>query len=545
MTSVIANILVILTLHSFSSRNFIDAEAPARIENYFRITKNVLEYYSSSCIIILHNGFEEKSSVSLAHSLSRLFSESMFLTSTMSLLEENNNKIQKQWKACNTRPVQLVLLGSSESVTNFARHVRISNIDYPVWLILATEEARILVNGLRKNPDSNILGLTEVTEMLHLSFSERMVYEWHLQGNKTRADELASWKSDENLVFQVKQDIRLRRNSLYGKTLKVGGHQSQYGTMQLGTIDDFSAEIMYELSKAVKFNIQYVMENAEAYGSWDYRTKRWSGVMHMLTTKQIDVAGIVLRMTTERARDVDFAIPILSSVDRLYIKRPEEPLRWTESFQALSPGIWATIGMLVLTTPILLTIISLVKKEEVAGHLIIQDYLQVLGIYCQQGLTHFPKDFSSKLAYFSIFVSSLITYSAYSGTLVSNLAVSNDELPFSSLEEFAAQSTYRFIFQYEGAIRDMFVSSTDPVLRKLYLMSDKRENLPRNLEEAFTQVCNGNAGFYVESISLIKMKLSCKIASLNTGRPSSIGIALPKHSPYKELINRKNFAKTG
>ena len=54
--------------------------------------------------------------------------------------------------------------------------------------------------------------------------------------------------------------------------------------------------------------------------------------------------------------------------------------------QAIEHNILIIAGPLILVTPVLLTMIVLARGKRIFINVIIEYYLQTLGIYCQQGL---------------------------------------------------------------------------------------------------------------------------------------------------------------
>ena len=75
-----------------------------------------------------------------------------------------------------------------------------------------------------------------------------------------------------------------------------------------------------------------------------------------------------------------------------------------------------------------------------------------------------PVDLSSRLVYLSTFMSSVVIFAGYSAMLVSTLANSPVELPFSTIESFVLDGSYKLILIPNSATYDMFAVSDSKFL---------------------------------------------------------------------------------
>lgn len=132
----------------------------------------------------------------------------------------------------------------------------------------------------------------------------------------------------------------------------------------------------------------------------------------------------------------------------------------------------------IICSPILLAIIK--AKEHISVNLIMENYMNVWSIFCQQGLSgniytlnifisvllniislyvsvaEFPNGTPMRLALFSVFVLSLIIQTSYSASFISFLTLPRASLPFSTIEGYIADSTYKLIVMNNTAEYDMF-----------------------------------------------------------------------------------------
>lgn len=68
----------------------------------------------------------------------------------------------------------------------------------------------------------------------------------------------------------------------------------------------------------------------------------------------------------------------------------------------------------------------------------------------------FPEESPMRLAFLSIFVSSLIIHTAYSASFISFLTLPMFSLPFSNVEGYVADGSYKLIVLKNSSDYDMF-----------------------------------------------------------------------------------------
>ena len=69
--------------------------------------------------------------------------------------------------------------------------------------------------------------------------------------------------------------------------------------------------------------------------------------------------------------------------------------------------------------------------------------------------TEFPTETPLRIAYFTIYVSALVVYAAYSASLTSFLTVTSASLPFSTLEGFSEDGSYKLIVYQNSSDWDL------------------------------------------------------------------------------------------
>ncbi|XP_018371879.1 PREDICTED: LOW QUALITY PROTEIN: uncharacterized protein LOC108766847 [Trachymyrmex cornetzi] len=152
----------------------------------------------------------------------------------------------------------------------------------------------------------------------------------------------------------------------------------------------------------------------------------------------------------------------------------------------------------------------------------------------------FPIESSMRLAFFSIYVSSVIILSTYFASLISYLALNTAQLPFSTLEGYVEDGTYKLLVLQNSAEYDIPLYSKDPLLLKIYESRENKYYLPFNLSEGFKKICERmDLVFLTTELfeNYMSIYIQCQLVYINTGRMEDIAITLKKGSPYTSFIN--------
>ena len=88
------------------------------------------------------------------------------------------------------------------------------------------------------------------------------------------------------------------------------------------------------LQGIMNFKTKHVKEERE-YGIWDENQQTWSGAMHLIVTGKVDLIVSDLSITSKRLQSADFSIPLFSSQDVLFVKKPsnKKTIIWSGYFQ--------------------------------------------------------------------------------------------------------------------------------------------------------------------------------------------------------------------
>ncbi|XP_012235277.2 glutamate receptor 1-like [Linepithema humile] len=439
-------------------------------------------------------------------------------------------------------PLFVVLLDTREAMSEFAKATRnIKPISFPTWFVMFLQHPGNPLEKYCEHPTDNVFNVDFSTLMLVLCYDHPILVEWYaIRDNHTRTFELATWTADKGLILRTQKSLYARRNNMFGDVMRVAYvDDSPFFTMRNGKINGFLGLLMVELSKVMNFTMK-ILNPVKAYGSWSYTQNIWTGAIGQLVFDEADIGVSEFTITSGRLNVVDFTLPLMLSRNCLYFKEPSgSDVPWSGYFKAFSSDIWITLVVIIITASILLTII---KAKGFSINVISESYINVWGIYCQQGLSEFPNKSSMRLAFFSIHISSLIIMAAYSASLISFLTLTTTSLPFSTMESYVKDGSYKLIVMRNSAEYDMRTSTylKDPVFRKMYDLMVKKEQLPLTLSDGFKQLCGQKKyAFYTTEVfrNALNIYVPCKVLQIESGKSDSLALALRKGNPYIGLIN--------
>ncbi|XP_043487521.1 uncharacterized protein LOC122514650 [Polistes fuscatus] len=396
-------------------------------------------------------------------------------------------------------------------------------------------------------PKGNPFNLLFNTEMLVSCPKDKIMREWYsLRTNQTKVFELAEWESDGTLMLLTELSLYERRNSLEGLVIPaVIVLSNPFINMDKnGTLTGSCGKILLELTRLVNFSFVIVNESS-SNGRWNAKYNSWNGAVGELIANRAQFTISFVSMSKSRSEVVDFTLPFILSSTSLYIKEPDvSSVGWSNYFRTFNYKIWISLLILILTIPILLAFMKIIANQRNFVSLLLDSYLQIWGIFCQQGLDEFPQRFSLRLAYFSLFLSAFIISSAYSASLISFLSNVISRLPFLSMEEFVKDGTYTLISPKDSLEYDVFANSKRPLAKKIMSFMKPEEKLPLTHLEGFFQVCNErNVAMYVstEVRNVLDPEIPCNIVRINLGHIDSVSLMWSKKNQFLSLINHHIF----
>ncbi|XP_039305577.1 glutamate receptor ionotropic, delta-2-like [Solenopsis invicta] len=477
----------------------------------------------------------------LVHTWTRKFSQHRVMTVTRTLSDLMSE--YKGYQQNITRPLFVILLDTEQTMIEFSVTTKtIKPISFPFWLVIFLQHlGNNPLEEYCRHPTDNVFNVDFGTQMLVLCYDRPNLVEWYaIRDNRTRTFDLATWTPDKGLILKTLENVYARRSDMFGDVIRVGSvttsplvtHKND------GTLGGYLGTLLTQLSKEMNFTVKF-LNPVEAFGWLNEEGTAWTGVIGQLMADEVDLGVSAFTRTTRRQNVVDFTIPLTRSHYRLYYKEVKiNEVNWSTYFRAFSFEVWISLVIIIVIATIMLTIM---KAKEFSINLIFENYIKVWGIYCQQSLPGFPKDSPMRLAFLSIYASSIVTLSMYSASAISYITLSTTHKSlFTTLEGFVKDGSYKFLVLLNSAEYDLPSRTKDPVFIKLYTLKDDRKNLPATLYEGFEQICRRpNVAFYTTILNTasLDLNLKCTIGYIGSGRIDNMGLMLQKGSPYTRFIN--------
>ncbi|KAL2749295.1 glutamate receptor 1-like isoform X1, partial [Vespula maculifrons] len=440
------------------------------------------------------------------------------------------------------RPFYIVMISNYNAIKDFSLATNTFDISAAMWLLIFMYKED--GSDYCHDPPGNIFHLEFNTEMMVRCGTENILREWYsIDSNHIEINDVATWSLEKGITKIVPDSLYERRHNLQGLVMRaVLVKDSPFIKInKAGELDGIYGRILRELCVTLNFSLHIVSE-VEQYGRWNPTTKTWSGAIAELYYGRADISLSEFSMTNARLNAVDFTVPIFNSKDCLFFEKPDIfAIKWSSYFLTFNYSVWIAMFGILIASSILLTFLKIKSgTDRKIGHLLSDNFLEIWGIFCQQGIAESSDRFSLRIAYFSVFLLITILSAAYSATLISFLTTVSHILPFNSLEGFVQDGTYQLAVFRGTAHYDKFANSEDPLAKKLMKLMLEEDKLPLTPLEGFTSICkNRKLAIYSfdEMEKIVGSQISCNVVRIETEYVNYIAIALSKHNPFTDVIN--------
>ncbi|XP_046746480.1 probable glutamate receptor isoform X4 [Diprion similis] len=520
---------------------------------YQSLISGVHDYFNSTCIILLHATIDPMATKGTINTV-RLRNLQLYLSrerQTRTAIMDLGTFTTKVGRSYfNIKRPLFVILNDQGNVQQLLTN-QVSTwitMAYPTWMIFLSEGSRASDFFSRMDipfdceflvSESN--GTMEViTEVYRVS-----------PGDVLRDLPFGTWSPTDG-VRTTRLTFYQRRSNLFGKKLRVTSIENppmstiltdEHGEMiGVGGLFGRILEILQE-----KMNCTFEYIACDSWGSIS-PNGTWNGMIALLNERKADLAASELVITTSRTQIVDFTIPIVSSRFRTYIQRPSFAfVKWRGYTAPFSTNIWMTAGSLIILSSIIIVWMEYAESclnhhKNLNNSRFTETILSVFGAFCGQGIM--PSSMTTaRTIHLAIHLTAVILLAAYSGALVSFLAVQMFTMPFTTMEGLLEDGTYRFGVVSKSAEYNLFSNTSDLVLRALFeerMESDGQ--LPRNYLEGLQRVCEQNKyGFMITDtmVEALENRVDCIIEALETMLQTSLAMAVAKNSPYRGIVNAK------
>ncbi|KAL2713240.1 glutamate receptor 3-like isoform X3 [Vespula squamosa] len=501
---------------------------------------DICELYGPKSVIFLYaESIREMEMTTVMFKWRRALSWENIVTANLyfSQLQESSYHLKQT-----IRPYYIALISNFNAINEFSLATSTFDMSSAVWLVIFIYEE----NGTDycHNPQGNIFHLRFNTEMMVRCGTENILREWYsIDTNQIEIMDVATWSLEKGITKLVPDFLYERRNNLKGLIMRaVLVKDSQFTIINKdGEIDGVFGRIIKELCRTLNFSFNVVSEVKE-YGRWNPKEKTWSGGIAEIYYGRADISISDFIINKDRLNVVDYTIPFYKSKNILVIREPENlAVQWSSHFLIFTFSVWiAVLGVLIASSIFLIFVKIKIGTDRKIGYLMVDIFLEIWGIFCQQGVHDFSPKSSLRIIYFSLFLSIIVFWAAYSAALISFLTSVNHVLPFDSFEGFVADGTYQLVISRGTAYYDMFANSKDPFAKKVMKLMLRDQELSITEHEAFKKVCeNRKLAIYtsdkVKNIEVLK--IPCNVIHIETGHISNFAMILSKYNSFTDVIN--------
>ncbi|XP_047350396.1 glutamate receptor 1-like [Vespa velutina] len=496
-------------------------------------------YKTKSIIFLYGESIKEMEMTMMIFKWTRALSREGFTTSNLyfSQLHESSYYVKRI-----VRPHYIAVISNYDAINEFSLATNTYDMTFAAWLVLFIYKGRGF--DYCYNPPGNIFHLKFNTEMLVRCGTENILREWYsIYKNRTEINDFATWNLEKGIIKVVPKSLYDRRYNLQGLTVRavIVKESSFVNINENDELEGMFGRILKELCVSLNFSLK-VVSKVDEYGRWNPNDNTWSGAIGEIYAGRADISISDFSMTSARLNVVDFTFPLVSSKNCIFIKEPNKfAIKWSSYFQTLSHSVWiAKFGVLVFATIVLVFLKIKIGTDRNIGQLLSDNFLEIWGIFCQQGLADFPDRSSLRIAYLSMFLSAVVLSAAYSAALISFLTSAIPVLPFHSLESLVEDGTYQFAVLRGTADYDIVANARDPLAKKLMKLMPEEKKLPLTIKEGFGRICENQKIALYTSIAkkeAIRFKTPCNVVPISAGRIESLAIILSKHNPFTDVIN--------
>ncbi|XP_074659201.1 glutamate receptor ionotropic, kainate 2-like [Tubulanus polymorphus] len=320
-----------------------------------------------------------------------------------------------------------------------------------------------------------------------------------------------------------------------------------------GTFEGYIVDLVNALADEVGFKYKLKLVADGRYGALTPDGK-WNGMIGELINKTVDMSAAPLTITYMRSQVVDFSKPYLNLGTTIVMRKPTRE-RQSSMFAILAPfeaEVWVFIVIAYAVMSFILFLLGRFTEwqqnpnsdiEERNAFSCLNSAWFLFGFPGKAGLT--PISLSVRIVSAVWWIFSFFVFATYVASLSSIIGVvSNSTLKptVQSASDLAAQTKIKYGTIAGGSTMAFFKTSRITVYQKMWqFMSSHEPSVFVNTnKDGFERARRGNYAFITEStmIDYVVQKKPCSLMKVGGLLDSkAFGIAFPKGSPYKDLVN--------
>ncbi|XP_050461328.1 glutamate receptor ionotropic, kainate 2-like isoform X2 [Cataglyphis hispanica] len=334
------------------------------------------------------------------------------------------------------------------------------------------------------------------------------------------------------------------------------GYEKESWTTLTGNdrYEGFAVDLIDSISQISKFN--YTLQVEKDYGSYNNRTKKWSGMLGKIINDEADFAITDLTITEERQKAVDFTNPFMNlGISILYRKAGKQSPSLFSFLSPFSNEVWSyLIGVYIIVSLLFFVMGRLCpaewnnpypcieEPEELDNQFTFKNaFWFAIGAIMQQGSEIAPIGISTRMMASLWWFFCLIMVSSYTANLAAFLTVETPVQAFDNVEELAKQKHIKYGAKDGGATLKFFEHSDHSTYKDMFefMKANKDDVLPKENDIGVNKVKTENYAFLMESSSIEYItERECKVAKVGgLLDEKGYGIAMKKDSPHRPKFN--------
>lgn len=320
--------------------------------------------------------------------------------------------------------------------------------------------------------------------------------------------------------------------------------------------EGYAIDLLDQLARMLGFEYELKESDDGSYGVYDYRTRKWNGLINEIITGRADLAIGDLSITSKREDVVDFTLPFMSTgISILYRKQISKRMRLLSFFAPFKLQVWLYFCLIFILVSMALTLIGRLSPYEWRREINDEENKQeraplecnqfsitnslwfVTGAVMQQGSEIAPKSLSARLLAAFWYIFAIIIVSSYTANLAAFLTVELVEHPFERAEDLYKNKQGIVYGCLESGSTCAFFEQFKQkhVFRKM----SKKMIRVKTLSEGIERSSSGNKfAFFLESTRVeYEIERNCNLTKIGPMLDSkAYGIALIKNTANKRRL---------
>ena len=272
----------------------------------------------------------------------------------------------------------------------------------------------------------------------------------------------------------------------------------------------------------------------------------WGGVIGMIIDGISDFSIADLTIYKERMDVVDFVDGITPSINRLFMKIPNDSFRWTTFSDVFDQDFWISVLFATIGASIAFHVLfKFVRKETDLD--ILTSLGMVLCAFTAIGMPTSPQKSPGRILVLTILLTGTVLYWSFNAGLVSQLSVQVTSYPIKSLDDLVTNTDYKLIIEGGSAYVDYFQQATPESNRVSFELWQKHfkgtdKYFIGNLKDVEGMLINDDKLVYFapELQTVLQMpRYPCQIISVPGTSYFKVALSWPfrKNSAYLPLFN--------